>query len=163
MAPDDAKTRCLLADAYVLMGNFAEAHGLLDDAITSSKRTSPDLYMFHHRKAYIASAEGDHPTQLECLKKAHQSARKNGPIAAELADLAEALQQWDLAVATLRTITTLDAGECPISAAVALVRQARIALLQGDDKRARLCARRAAMTDAEAEGVQQLLAELGEA
>ena len=162
LAPDDAKTRCLLADAYVLMGNFADAHALLDEAISSSKRTSPDLYMFHHRKAYIASAEGDHPTQLECLKKAHQSARKNGPIAAELADLAEALQQWDLAVATLRTITTLDAGECPISAAVALVRQARIALHQGDDKRARLCARRAAMTDAEAEGVQELLAELGE-
>ena len=57
-----------------------------------------------------------------------------------------------LAVATLRTITTLDEGESPITPAVALVRQGRIALRNGDDKRARLCARRASMTDAEAEG-----------
>ena len=118
--------------------------------------------MFHHRKAYVAGSMGDHQTQLESLKKAHQHARKNGQVAAELADLAEALEDWDLAVATLRTITTLDEGESPITPAVALVRQGRIALRNGDDKRARLCARRASMTDAEAEGVAELLAELGE-
>jgi tetratricopeptide (TPR) repeat protein len=161
LEPDDAQARCLLADANVLLGRFAEAHALLDDVIAKSKRNAPDLYMFHHRKAYVSSAEGDHMGQLESLKKAHQAARKNAIIACELADLAEALQQWDLAVATLRTITTLD-GESPISSAVALVRQGRIALTLGDDKRAKLCARRAAMTDAEAEGVQQLLADLGE-
>ena len=161
MQPDDAQARCLLADANVLLGRFPEAHGLLDEAISKTKRSSPDLHMFHHRKAYVSSAEGDHMAQLDSLKKAHQTARKNGQIASELADLAEALEQWDLAVATLRTITTLD-GECPIPPAVALVRQGRIALRLGDEKRAKLCARRAAMTDAEAEGVQQLLADLGE-
>jgi len=160
--PDDVQARCLLADANVLLGQFDQAHELLDEAIAKTKRSSPDLHRFHHRKAYVLSTEGNHTGQLDSLKKAHQTARKNGPIAAELADLAEAMEQWDLAVATLRTITTLD-GDCPISAAVALVRQGRIALHLGDEKRARLCARRASMTDAEAEGVQQLLASLGEA
>lgn len=162
LKPDDAQARCLLADAHVLMGRFAEANALLDEAIAGSRRSNPDLWMFHHRKAYVAGSMGDHQTQLESLKKAHQHARKNGQVAAELADLAEALEDWDLAVATLRTITTLDEGESPISPAVALVRQGRIALRNGDDKRARLCARRASMTDPEAEGVAELLAELGE-
>ncbi len=160
LRPDDAQARCLLADANVLLGRFSEAHALLDEVIARTKRSAPELSMYHHRKAYVASAEGDHAAQLESLKRAHQAARKHGPIAAELADLAEALEQWELAVATLRTITTLE--DCPISPAVALVRQGRIALRQGDEKRARLCARRAAMTDAEADGVQALLAELGE-
>ena len=161
LVPNDAQARCLLADADVMMGRFPEAHALLDEAISTSKRSSPNLYMFHHRKAYVFHAEGDHAGQLESLKKAHQHARKNGQIAAELADLAEALEQWDLAVSTLRTITTIDEG-CPVTPADALVRQGRIALHLGDDKRARLCARRAAMTDAEAESVKAFLAELGE-
>ncbi len=161
MSPDDTNARCLLADANVMMGRFPEAHALLDEAISASRRSSPDLHMFHHRKAYVHHAEGDHHGQLEALKKAHQHARKNGMIAAELADLAEALEQWDLAVATLRTITTIDDG-CPIAPADALVRQGRIAMRLGDDKRARLCARRAAMTDAESESVKAFLAELGE-
>jgi tetratricopeptide (TPR) repeat protein len=160
--PDDAQARCLLADANVLMGRFPEANELLDEAIAGSRRTSPDLWMFHHRKAYVAGSMGDHGAQLEALKKAHQHARKNGQVAAELADLAEALEEWDLAVATLRTISTLDEGESPITPAVALVRQGRIAMRNGDERRARLCARRASMTDPEAEGVQDLLAELGE-
>jgi tetratricopeptide (TPR) repeat protein len=158
---DDAQARCLLADANVMMGRFPEAHALLDEAISQSRRSSPDLYMFHHRKAYVYHAAGDHEGQLDSLKKAHQHARKNGQIAAELADLAEALEQWDLAVSTLRTITTIDDG-CPIAPADALVRQGRIAHRLGDDKRARLCARRAAMTDADAESVKAFLAELGE-
>lgn len=161
LAPDDAQARCLLADANVMMGRFPEAHALLDEVISASRRSSPDLYLFHHRKAYVYHAEGDHNGQLEALKKAHQHARKNGPIAAELAELAEALEQWDLAITTLRTITTIEDG-CPISPADALVRQGRIALHLGDDKRARLCARRAAMTDADSENVKAFLAELGE-
>lgn len=158
---DDAQSRCLLADANVMMGRFPEAHALLDEAISTLRRSAPELHMFHHRKAYVFHAAGDHQGQLESLKKAHQAARKNGQIAAELADLAEALEQWDLAVSTLRTITTIDDG-CPIAPADALVRQGRIAHRLGDDKRARLCARRAAMTDAEAESVKAFLAELGE-
>jgi tetratricopeptide (TPR) repeat protein len=162
LKPEDAQARCLLSDAHVLTGRFDEANALLDDAISGSKRSNPDLWMYHHRKAYVSGSMGDHQSQLESLKKAHQHARKNGQVAAELAELAEALEEWDLAVATLRTITTLDEGESPISPTVALVRQGRIALRNGDEKRARLCARRAAMTDPEAEGVQELLAELGE-
>ena len=161
LLPEDAQARCLLSDSYTLQGQYDEAHQLLDDAIANTRRTSPDLHLYHHRKAYVAAAQGDTATQLEQLKRAHHSNRKNGRIAAELADLAETLEEWDLAVATLRIIPTIE-DECPITPAQALLRQGRIAYRLGDRKRALLCARRANLADGESEEVKAFLSELGE-
>ncbi|RLB62338.1 MAG: hypothetical protein DRI90_09285, partial [Deltaproteobacteria bacterium] len=159
--PDDASARCLLADANTLMGRYDEATTLLDEAISTTRRGSPDLSLYHQRKAYVAQAQGDQPAQLESMKKAHQCSRKNAVVACELADLAEELEEWDLAAQTLRTIATLD-GDCPIAPAQSLIRQGRIALRQDDKKRALLCARRAKMADSESEELQAFLQELGE-
>ena len=159
--PDDANARCLLADATTLMGRYDEATALLDEAISSTRRGSPDLCLYHQRKAYVAQAQGDQAGQLECMKKAHQCSRKNAAIACELADLAQELEQWDLAAQTLRTIATLDEG-CPITPSQSLIRQGRIALRQDDKKRALLCARRAKMADSDSEELQAFLKELGE-
>ncbi len=161
LKPDDANARCLLADAHTLMGRYDEATMLLDEAISTTRRGSPDLCLYHQRKAYVFQAQGDQTAQLEAMKKAHQCSRKNAPIACELADLAEQLEQWDLAAQTLRTIATLD-GDCPITPAQSLIRQGRIALQQDDKKRALLCARRAKMADSESEELQAFLQELGE-
>ena len=160
--PEDAQARCLLADGYTLTGHYDEAHALLDDAIANTRRTSPEMALYHQRKAYVAQAQGDTALQLDSLKKAHHANRKNGHVAAELADLAEQLEEWDLAVATLRIIPTIDDEECPITAAQALVRQGRIALRQGDEKRAKLCARRATLADADDPEVQAFAAEVGD-
>jgi tetratricopeptide (TPR) repeat protein len=159
--PDDASARCLLADANTLMGHYDEATILLDEAIATTRRGSPDLCLYHQRKAYVAQAQGDQPAQLEAMKKAHQCSRKNAVVACELADLAEELEEWDLAAQTLRTVATLD-GDCPITPAQSLIRQGRIALRQDDRKRALLCARRAKMADSESEELQAFLQELGE-
>jgi tetratricopeptide (TPR) repeat protein len=162
LRPEDSAARCLLADAYTLSGRYDEAHKLLDEAIAATKRTSPDLSLFHHRKAYVAQAQGDTPVQLEALKRAHHANRKNGRVAAELADLAEQVEDWDLALATLRIIPTLD-DECPITPAQALLRQGRIAFRQGDKKRALLCARRATLADSDSPEVKAFLEEIGAA
>ena len=138
-----------------------EISGGLDEAIAGTRRGSPDLSLYHQRKAYVAQAQGDQPAQLESMKKAHQCSRKNAVVACELADLAEELEDWDLAAQTLRTIATLD-GDCPITPAQSLIRQGRIALRQDDKKRALLCARRAKMADSESEELAAFLQELGE-
>jgi thioredoxin-like negative regulator of GroEL len=161
LKPGNAHATCLLSDAHVMMGRYDEANALLDDAIGASRRNSPDLHLYHHRKAYLAAAQGDPQGQLECLKKAHQVARKNGSIAAELADLAEQQEDWDLAAKTLRSIATLD-GDCPITPAYALLRQGRIALHLGDKKRALLCGRRASLAEPENAEIQAFMTELGE-
>ncbi|MEM1033649.1 MAG: tetratricopeptide repeat protein, partial [Myxococcota bacterium] len=161
LVEDDAEALCLLADVRIMEADYTGAHQLLDDAIGRARRTSPTLFMLYQRKSYVHQAEGDPYAQLDALKRAYQAARKNPHVAAELADLAESLEDWDLAVTTLRAITAME-DQGPISAAHALVRQGRIALRLGDEKRAKLCARRAAMTQADDETVQAFLAEIGE-
>ena len=75
--------------------------------------------------------------------------------------MAEELQEWDLAQKTLRTITLID-SDCPISRAQAFLRQGRIARLQGDNKSAKMWARRAKREDPDDGAVDELLLELGE-
>jgi tetratricopeptide (TPR) repeat protein len=143
------------------MGELDEAAAALDRAIEATGgRRSPELSALLHRKARIAGARGDHPAQLDLLQQAFATDKGNGQAAAELADLAEALEDWDLAVKVLRTITVLD--ECPISRTEAFLRQAKIAYRRGDRQRAVLWARKARQEEADNEEVAQFLAELGE-
>jgi tetratricopeptide (TPR) repeat protein len=161
LAPDDLVSAVLLIDAHMSMGELDEAAAALDRAIEATGgRRSPELSALLHRKARIAGARGDHPAQLDLLQQAFATDKGNGQAAAELADLAEALEDWDLAVKVLRTITVLD--ECPISRTEAFLRQAKIAYRRGDRQRAVLWARKARQEEADNEEVAQFLAELGE-
>ena len=99
--------------------------------------------------------------QLELLLDAHQTNKKNGLVAADLANLAQDLGELDLAAKTLRTITLIDSS-CPISRAEAFLRQGQIAKAQGDAKSAKMWARRAKREDPEWAAVDQFLGELGE-
>ena len=151
-----------LADAYILAGWFDDANELLDGAIATGKgRRTPEICVYYHRKAQVADAQGDKARQLELLLEAHQCNKKNGLVAADLANLAEALEQWDLAAKTLRTITLIDT-ECPISRAEAFLRQGRIAKLQGDEKSAKMWARRAKREAPDSAQIDNFLEELGE-
>jgi tetratricopeptide (TPR) repeat protein len=161
LAPEDLVSSVLLIDAHMSMGELDEAAAALERAIEATGgRRSPELSALLHRKARIAGARGDHPAQLDLLQQAFATDKGNGQAAAELADLAEALEDWDLAVKVLRTITVLD--DCPISRTEAFLRQAKIAYRKGDRQRAVLWARKARQEEPENQDVTQFLNELGE-
>ncbi|HVI00949.1 MAG TPA: tetratricopeptide repeat protein [Enhygromyxa sp.] len=155
----DAETVGLLADAYTQSGQYDEAEMIIDAAIEAAPAgRSPELATLQLRKARLAEARGDRDTQLQMLQNAFANDKQNGYIAADLADLAEQLEQWELATKVLRQIALLE-GECPISRAMSFVRQGRISLIQGDPKRAIFWARRAQKEDPELVEANSLLAE----
>lgn len=162
LVPGQTAATVSLADAYILAGWFDDANELLDGAVAAGRgRRTPEICVFHHRRAQIANAQGDKLQQLELLQEAHLCNKKNGLVAAELANLAEELEQWELAAKTLRTITLIDSN-CPISRGQAFLRQGKIAHMQGDGKSARMWARRAKREEPDEAEVDAFLEELGE-
>lgn len=160
--PADAESVGLLADAYTQSGQLDAAEQIIDGAIESSPAgRSPELANLQLRKARLAAARGDRDTQLNVLQLAFANDKQNGFIAAELADLAEEIENWDLATKVLRQIALMEGVECPISRAMSFVRQGRISLIQGDQKRAVFWARRAIKEDPELAEAQVLLNESG--
>ncbi len=161
-APENADAVVALSDAYTLGGWLDDSNALLDAAIeaTKGKRTA-EVGLFFHRKAHLADVTGDYRTQLAWLVEAHACAKRNGYIACELANLAEHLQDWELAAKTLRAVSLLET-DCPITKAEAFYRQGRIAHYQGDEKNARMWARRARREDAVSPAIEAFLVELGE-
>jgi tetratricopeptide (TPR) repeat protein len=158
--PSDAESVGLLADAYTQSGQYEEAEAIIDAAIESAPAgRSPELATLQLRKARLAEARGDRETQLSMLEKAFANDKQNGFIAAALADLAEELENWDLATKVLRQIALLET-ECPISRAMSFVRQGRISLILGDAKRAIFWARRATKEDPDCAEANALLAEV---
>ncbi|MFO7566599.1 MAG: tetratricopeptide repeat protein [Enhygromyxa sp.] len=158
--PSDAETVGLLADAYTQSGQYDEAEMIIDAAIEAAPAgRSPELATLQLRKARLAEARGDRDTQLQMLQNAFTNDKQNGYIASDLADLAEHLEQWELATKVLRQIALME-GECPISRAMSFVRQGRISLIQGDAKRAIFWARRAQKEDPELAEANALLSEV---
>jgi tetratricopeptide (TPR) repeat protein len=145
------------------MGEIDMADTILGEAIGDAKnKRSPTLALLLHRKGKVAGAKNDPETQLALLQQAFAADKNNGTIAAELADLAEVLEVWDLAVRVLRTITLLD-SPCPISRVQAFLRQAQISFRRGDRQRAVLWARKAKHESPDDAEVASFLAHLGEA
>ncbi|NVB41774.1 tetratricopeptide repeat protein [Pseudenhygromyxa sp. WMMC2535] len=158
--PGDSETVGLLADAYTQSGQYDAAEAIIDAAIEAAPAgRSPELAGLQLRKAKLAEARGDRETQLAMLQAAFANDKQNGFIAAELADLAEVLENWELATKVLRQIALME-GECPISRAMSFVRQGRISLIQGDAKRAVFWARRATKEDPELPEAAALLEEV---
>lgn len=161
IVPGDLVATVSLADAHTALGDLDRADDLLDQAMAGLRgRRTPELALLQHRKARLAGARGDHDGQLELLQQAYLTDKNNGQIAAELADLAEAVEAFDLAVKVLRTITLLE--DSPITRTEAFLRQAKIAHRRGDRQRAVLWARKAKHEDGEDEQVAAFLADLGE-
>jgi tetratricopeptide (TPR) repeat protein len=150
----------LLADVHLRSGNLDEADNVLESAIAATRsRRSPELSQLYQRKAELAVARGDRDEQLNCLQQAFSADKNNGLAAAQLADLAEELENWDVATKVLRSISLME-GECPISRAQAFFRQGLISHRLGDIKRAVFWGRRAAGEDPESEEIQSFLAQL---
>lgn len=162
LKPGDAMTTGALADAYIASGNVEEANRILDASIEElGGKRSPELGALLYRKSRVAESAEDLEQQLKWLHEAFKMDRHNGMVAAELANLAEAIEDWDLALQALRAIALIKTG-CPISLCESLVRQGRISLRTGDEKRALFFARKAKKEDPEDPAVQELLGMLGE-
>jgi tetratricopeptide (TPR) repeat protein len=163
LRPGDAHISSMLANACIAAGELGDADALLDEAIGACKgRRSPELALLQHGKSRVAYARGDEATRLEWLQQAFACDNKNGYIAMELADLAESLQEWDLAVRALRSLALMQ-DESPMPKAQAYLRQGRISHVRGDRQRAVLWARKARQEDPSEPAVTEFLAELGEA
>jgi tetratricopeptide (TPR) repeat protein len=118
-----------------------------------------ELAMLYLRLGRAAGGLGDGAGQLQALKRALEADRKNGHVAAELADLAETMGDDELALRALRAVT-LHAQTGPITPAMAFFRQARIVLRQGDRPRAIIFTKRALQEDPALEDAKAFLAQL---
>ena len=160
MSPGDIEASISLADAHFALGAMEQAAAILDGAVESlSSQRGHEAAVLFQRQARVAGSQGDTTKQLELLQQAFAADKQNGEVAAELADLAEVLEEWDTAVRVLRTITLLE-GDCPISRPQAFLRQAQIALHRGDRQRAVLWARKAKHEGPDDPDVDQFLAQL---
>jgi tetratricopeptide (TPR) repeat protein len=160
LRPGDIGITAALADAHLASGALDEAWRVIEESLQSAKRT-PQLSTLLRRQSRIAGARDDHPSELSYLVEAFKLDRKNGELVAELADLSEKMGDFETAQQALRTVP-LVTGECPISVVDSYLRQGRICLMTGDDKRALFCARKAQKEDPESEAVAAFLSELGE-
>ncbi len=143
LRPGDPDVQLLLSDAHALAGELQEAANLLQPLIAAHKgKASPALATLYVRLSRIAARAGDGKTELSALSRALDADKKNGALATELADRAEALEDYDLATKALRIITVHQAAGS-LSTAVAFLRQAKIAHRRGETDRAVLFARRA--------------------
>jgi tetratricopeptide (TPR) repeat protein len=145
LRPSDVECIVLLADAYTLAGRNADAIEVINLAIGSHKgKRSRELSALYHRLARAAHAMGDSANEMAWLASALDMDAQNGFVAADLAALAMAEGQLDLATRALRAITLLkDSLGSPLSKAVAYQHLGEVARQQGDVKRAVLLLKRA--------------------
>ncbi|HUH03733.1 MAG TPA: tetratricopeptide repeat protein [Kofleriaceae bacterium] len=159
LEPEDHDATTLYADVLTAAGRLDDAIAVLDPAIANHKRRSPELAALQQRMARISAAQGDQEGHLGWLKKAFDVDRKNGEIAAELAQLATQLGDYDLALKPLRAITLMD-DPGPITRQMALLWEAKIEHARGNHAKAELWAKKALREDPDYAEAQQFLQEI---
>jgi lipopolysaccharide biosynthesis regulator YciM len=142
------------------MGDLERGSDVLAELLVESKSIrAEELAMLYQRQARLAAAKGDGEGRLYALKKALDTDRKSVAIATEVADLAEAVGDDELAMRALRVVTAnpiKDAKAC----ALAYFRQARIAHKSHDKARAIIFVKRALQEDPDLAEAKALLDEL---
>jgi len=160
LCPTDHEVNLLLADALLATGLVDEAARLLEDAIgRHAGKRSHDLASLQHRMARVVAARAP-GKQLPWLVAAFGGHPKDVDIASDLAEVATAQQQYDIALQAWRAVIAASEGS-PVVRATAYARQARIAQLQGDVPRALVLARRAKSEHPELAEAASLLRDLG--
>jgi len=145
--PGDHDVTILLADSYTLSGHLGQATSLLEQAIALHKgRRSRELSFLQHRMARVAYASGDRNVELAWLNAALEADMQSAHVAAELAEVAILLEQYDVAMKALRAIVLIKTPG-PMSRAMAYLQQAKILYQQEDPRRAVVLARKALSED----------------
>lgn len=146
LKPQEHDATVLYVDILTISGQTDGAIAILEEAIGQHKRRSPQLATLKQRMARIAAVLGDRDGQLSWLKEAFDVDRKNPEIAAELAQLATEVGDYDLAVKPLRAITLMDDPQ-PITRVMAFLWEAKIEHARGNTAKAELWARKALRED----------------
>jgi Tfp pilus assembly protein PilF len=158
--PADMECAGLLADAQIAGRRFDEARTMLQAVIAAQKnRRSRDLAQVYLRLGRLESALENPKGALQMFTTALDMDGQNGVVASELAHVALAQGELELATRALRSITMLRTA-APISKGIAYERLGEIAMHQGDSKRAVMLLKRALDEDAELEHARELLAQL---
>lgn len=161
LKPFHHEATLLLADAYTLSSEIDRAMVLLTPAIDKHKnRRSKELAALQHRMARAANAGGGRDVEMTWLTKALECDMQNGQVAAELAEVAIELRNFDVALKALKAVTLLRTPG-PMSRALATLRQGQIAYQQGDPKRAVLLAKKALADEPSLMEAEEFLREVG--
>jgi tetratricopeptide (TPR) repeat protein len=160
LQPDDHAALMLNVDVLIQSGQLEAAGRTLETAIAAQKKRTPELAVLQQRMGKVAAALGDRDGQLGWLKKAFDVDRKNAEVAAELAQLATEIGDYELALKPLRAITLMD-NPLPVTRPMALLWEAKIEHARGNRAKAELWAKKALREDPEFGDAQQFLDELG--
>ena len=160
LQPDDHAALMLNVDVLISSGQLEDASRTLEAAIGAQKKRTPELAVLQQRMGAVAARLGDKEGQLGWLKKAFDVDRKNAEVAAELAQLATEIGDYELALKPLRAITLMD-NPSPVTRPMALLWEAKIEHARGNRAKAELWAKKALREDPAFADAQQFLDELG--
>ncbi|PKN48202.1 MAG: hypothetical protein CVU63_05800 [Deltaproteobacteria bacterium HGW-Deltaproteobacteria-20] len=158
--PNDLEVTLLLADAYISAGLIQEVVQLLQAGIDrQGGRRSRELAALQHRMAR-AAASSDRNTEMQWLLAAFESYPQGTDVASELADLATELGEYEVALKALRALATAKT-QGPITRPMAFLKQAQIARIQGDDRKASFLAKKAISMDPDFAEARDFLEQIG--
>jgi tetratricopeptide (TPR) repeat protein len=162
LQPDDHAALMLNVDVLIASNALEDAQRTLDAAIAAQKKRTPELAVLQQRMGRVCSMLNDKDGQLGWLKKAFDVDRKNAEVAAELAQLATEIGDYELALKPLRAITLMD-NPAPVTRPMALLWEAKIEHARGNRAKAELWAKKALREDPQFADAQQFLDEIGQA
>ena len=157
---DDHAALMLNVDVLITSGQLEDAGRTLEAAIAAQKKRTPELAVLQQRMGRVCAMMNDKEGQLNWLKKAFDVDRKNAEVAAELAQLATEMGDYELALKPLRAITLMD-NPAPVTRPMALLWEAKIEHARGNRAKAELWAKKALREDPQFADAQQFLDELG--
>jgi tetratricopeptide (TPR) repeat protein len=160
LQPDDHGALMLNVDVLITSGQLEDAGRTLEAAISAQKKRTPELAVAQQRMGRVCAMLNDKDGQLNWLKKAFDVDRKNAEVAAELAQLATEIGDYELALKPLRAITLMD-NPSPVTRPMALLWEAKIEHARGNRAKAELWAKKALREDPQFSDAQQFLDELG--
>lgn len=135
--PDDVELARWLATHHIRSERPSEAEEVLDEAMERlGAKRSPALGQLQYLKSRAVAAQGQIEARLEWLQKALATDRNQPRVIAEIADVAEAMEDWNLATRMLRELAKGNLENAPVSAAEACRRQAEIWSKLGDEMKA---------------------------
>ncbi|MCU0662961.1 MAG: tetratricopeptide repeat protein [Myxococcota bacterium] len=141
--PEDENLVLEMVRTKVASGELNDAERLIDKTLAAIKDPRSTLVAkLKQQLANIEGLRGNMEGQLAMLKDAYASDRNNADILCDLADLSERMDQDNLAIKVLRAIILFE-GPCRINHVQAYLRQGRIWLKQGDERKALQWAQRA--------------------
>ena len=146
LQPDDHGALMLNVDVLITSGQLEDAGRTLEAAISAQKKRTPELAVAQQRMGRVCAMLNDKDGQLNWLKKAFDVDRKTAEVAAELAQLATEIGDYELALKPLRAITLMD-NPLPVTRPMALLWEAKIEHARGNRAKAELWAKKALRED----------------